>query len=227
MRILIFGGLNAVGASITNYFLQEGVETKVVKTTPFNEAEEEQELFFGRNELYRAIDSRSELEDEDGESIDTVCFAGHLEKQKKEELFKDFETVLKGCRKVETVILLSQDFVGERGDDERADVSEEDYFQDIERRFSDQFESREKAEKCRLFILRLPKGLLSNKPFKEKKEIKKMAKAVFELAGCPHQNGVHAFRFVSNKNFGSMESGEGTPFRVEESHPLTSEDAEN
>lgn len=206
MRILIFGGLTAVGASITNCFLQEGIETWVLKSSPFNEFEEEQELFFGRHALYQAIDSESEFESE--LSIDTVCFAGHFDERKeatRSELLNQFKSVLNRERKMETVILLSHAVVGTSDESARAAASEKVYFEKIERQATSLFESREGNGSRRLFILRLPNltnkenDILSIDSYEEQIDRNEMAKQVFELTRCDYENGVHYFQLVRNQ----------------------------
>jgi hypothetical protein len=227
MRILIFGGLTAVGTSITNHFLQEGIETKVVKSTPIKEAEEEQEFFFGRNEMYRAIESCSDLEG--NEAIDTVCFAGHFDDDKKGtvkvELFNNLETILERFPSLRTVILLSHVAVDEAGEDKRTLLDERALLKEIEVGFKTHFENRGEALKRRLFVLRLPnltskeKDLLSLDPKTEKIDINEMAKSVFELTNLEHKNGVHTFRLERRNEPESKKGGDISPLVIEEITP--------
>jgi hypothetical protein len=225
MRILIFGGLTAVGTSITNFFLQEGIETKVVKSTPFREAEEEQELFFGRNDLYRAIESGSDLEGD--EAVETVCFAGHfdeLTENTKSQLFKNLETVLERFHSVETVILLSHAVAEEAEKGERALPEEKELFREIEEGFTTHFENRDGAAKRRLFILRLPnlkskeKELLSIDTYIEIVDINEIAKSIFKLTRLKIKKGVHTFRLVRDNEHGLRERGDDDPLALEEIH---------
>lgn len=229
MRILIFGGLTAVGVSITDYFLQEGIETCVVKSSVFNEFEEEQELFFGRHALYQAIDSESEFESE--LSIDTVCFAGHFDERKettRSDLLNHLKRVLSRERKVETVILLSHAVVGTSDEMARGAASEKAYFEEIECLATTLFESREDNGKRRLLILRLPNltnkenNILSIDSYEEQIDRNEMAKRVFELTKCDYENGVHYFHLVRNQDQESTKRGEWESQLVEENQSLSS-----
>ncbi len=75
MKILIYGGLGPAGFGLTSFFLEEGIETSVVKSSLRAENEEEAELFIGRNALFQSIDPDMRASETEA---DVVCFANFL-----------------------------------------------------------------------------------------------------------------------------------------------------
>lgn len=65
MKVIIFGGLNPIGGALTSHFLEQGIETSVVKSFIRSNEEDTIELFFGRNASYHSYDYNIEQRDVD------------------------------------------------------------------------------------------------------------------------------------------------------------------
>lgn len=212
MGMLIYGGLNPLGTYIISCFLEEGIETIAVKSDLRDGSEEEMELFFGRNALYRSIDGGERDGGTPHASI--ACFVGPLliDKGKAvDEVQEDLQQLLTENEWLETIILITGTGVGAEKKSEIPDgLSKES--KALEEGFIKTIQDQEQS--VSLCVLEVPFANSLSLHYSQKNERgQALGDCVLQLTQIDASSGIHHYIIEES---GQEEEENGT-----KSHTLT------